>query len=69
MKIPEWDISYESHEAPVLARYIQHLDTDCGTGLSFGQQCIHERGLKVFGERAKQGGHKERFLHLDLSQI
>ena len=55
----DWDLGYEPHEAMVLARYIHHLDTDCGTGVSFGQQYIYERGLKVFGDRAKKGGHKE----------
>ena len=57
---PELDLEYTPHEAAVLGMYINHLNTvDMKTGYSFGQQYMFEKGLKVFGDRAWNGGMKE----------
>ena len=57
---PENDFEYTPHEAVLLARYMQHLNTiNLETGWSFGQQYMFERGIKIFGDRGWKGGMKE----------
>ena len=57
---PELDVECSTGEAVLLARFMQHLETfNLETGMCFGQQCLFDKGIKVFGERGWKGARKE----------